>query len=601
MVQLTDVVLDGKGYMIVPGKATYTRMSDGEPEGRVGRVRVTDFFGGQRQALQLVRDRSWDAEGVGPAMFGQGLEPWPYVSSQTDGVLTTVTKGNRAPGAIANGYAWVGNGRYLFKSIALTAANWASVVQDEDFGAGAQMLDLSPHGDGNLVACFGSTLDIQTYNTGTGAKVTLRAGRKANVGVSYGGFVISGGQEGTKIRIDDGANQDSRDLDGIPRRMCLHGGKVAIATRTGSLFLLGGKWDATAAKWIGDPEPFFTWGVYSDDQDYVFLVSYGGRLYTWLQGQVLEYQPAAGASKQGWRAAGLEGAFCYGATVAANMLVVCIVTRDGDTEVWAFDGTGWWLVRSLASSARCWPWFVGGAGNIDLVVFRDGSSSVTYDLYRMSYRDATYHNFNSAGTFKTSLLDAGERDALKGWRKIGAAFAAPEIRGNGGSVDSVTVSLAYSIDGGATFTTAVSTAVSNPASLTLDLDAALAGVTSRFLQLRVSWSSVSDWAPVLVGVWAEYELLGSPAKRRRWRMKVSPRDNVVQRDGAIDARTGRQQIADLWASWSNGNTVAFRDVDYDGTTTQYNVRIIGISEEIERAGDQGRWGDSTLTLTLVEV
>ena len=42
--------------------------------------------------------------------------------------------------------------------------------------------------------------------------------------------------------------------------------------------------------------------------------------------------------------------------------------------------------------------------------------------------------------------------------------------------------------------------------------------TSRHLQMRVSWSSVSDWAPVLVDVWAEYETLDNAPNRRRWEL-----------------------------------------------------------------------------------
>ena len=65
----TDVVIGGAGYMVAPG--TYSRMQDGLSEGRTGRVTVHDFFGGQRRAYQLERDRGWDAAGVGPAYFGQ--------------------------------------------------------------------------------------------------------------------------------------------------------------------------------------------------------------------------------------------------------------------------------------------------------------------------------------------------------------------------------------------------------------------------------------------------------------------------------------------------------------------------------------------------
>ncbi len=65
----TDVIIAGAGYMVAPG--TYSRSQDGLAEGRTGRVVVRDFFGGQRRAYQLERDRGWDSPGVGPAYAGQ--------------------------------------------------------------------------------------------------------------------------------------------------------------------------------------------------------------------------------------------------------------------------------------------------------------------------------------------------------------------------------------------------------------------------------------------------------------------------------------------------------------------------------------------------
>jgi hypothetical protein len=44
-----------------------------------------------------------------------------------------------------------------------------------------------------------------------------------------------------------------------------------------------------------------------------------------------------------------------------------------------------------------------------------------------------------------------------------------------------------------------------------------------------------------------------------------------------------------------------RDLDYDLTARQYAVRVVGISEEIPKPADGGRWGESVLKLTLVEV
>jgi hypothetical protein len=247
---------------------------------------------------------------------------------------------------------------------------------------------------------------------------------------------------------------------------------------------------------------------------------------------------------------------------------------------------------------------VGGCGTYDLLAFRDGSSSVTYDLYRLTNKSASAPDLRDAGEYRTSLLDAGEPDKLKAWRKVGATFAAPEIRGNGASTDAVVVTLSYSIDGGLSWTTAASQTVNDATLLrilTLEAEVSSAAAVSRFLQVRVQWSSVSDWAPVLTAMWAEYEMFGVPARRRRWQFAVRAKDQAVRRDGTVDPRTGRQQIADLWSAWSAASTVAFKDVDFDADPVTRQVRIIGIKEEVTKPSDAGRWGDSVVQLTLVEV
>ena len=100
-------------------------------------------------------------------------------------------------------------------------------------------------------------------------------------------------------------------------------------------------------------------------------------------------------------------------------------------------------------------------------------TGVTYDLLRMSYRDATAHAYGANGTFTTSLLDAGERAAVKSWRAIGATFAAPEIRGNPASTDPVTLTLDWSIDAGESWTTAATLVASDPTQRVYELAAEL--------------------------------------------------------------------------------------------------------------------------------
>ncbi len=102
-------------------------------------------------------------------------------------------------------------------------------------------------------------------------------------------------------------------------------------------------------------------------------------------------------------------------------------------------------------------------------------------------------------------------------------------------------------------------------------------------------------------MWAEFELLDSPARRRRWQFTVTAEDQVIDRAGVRLNRTGRQLVAELWNAWHQAATLPFRDLDYDDDPTERRVRIIGISEAVPVPSDAGRWGQSAVSLTLVEV
>lgn len=595
--QATDIVLDGAGYMVVPG--SYKRASAGEPEGRAGRWVQREFIGGQRRALQLERDAGWDGLSVGPALRGQGVEPWPFTTTSVEANLAvTASSTRRARSAIIGAYPYIGLDRYLYRGVALSATSWAPLAQVADMGAGNVIAGLGYYQGKVAVAC-GSSKDIQLWDGA--ALSTFAAGERANCLVGYANRLIwadaTAGNE-AQLKLSTGGGVDARQLDGPIVNLALHGGKVVIATRT-SLYLLGGKSDPVAGKWIGDPEPLFTGGLYANDDDYSVLLSYGGKLYTYVTGKIMEWNPNGGSNRQGWRETGVEGKRCFGGCVAGDRLIVCVQSVQGKTEVWAFDGTGWWLI--MTGTTKIWPCYVGGAGNIDLAIFRSGST--TLDLFRLVFRDSATTNYASSGTYLTSLIDAGERDKLKAWRRMGASFAAPEDRGNSASVDGVTVSLACSVDGGARFTTLGSLVSNDPTHRTAEIafDPPAGSLEGATLQIQVTWSSVLDWAPTLTCLWADYELLNVAARRRRWTMTIAARDALIQRDGGQASATGRQCSANLWSSWAAGATLTLRDLDYDATLKQYAVRIAGIEEAIPKPADAARWGDSLLALTLVEV
>jgi hypothetical protein len=147
----------------------------------------------------------------------------------------------------------------------------------------------------------------------------------------------------------------------------------------------------------------------------------------------------------------------------------------------------------------------------------------------------------------------------------------PERAGNLASTANLGISLHYSQDNGETWSlTDAKTAPGGnlPANYNVTLGGSLASnaVVSPFLQLKVEWLA-ADWAPVLVGLWAEYETLDSPARRRRWTFTIQAQDQVIDRDGAQLTRTGRQQIAELWDHWENGTTLPFHDLDHDDDPT----------------------------------
>jgi hypothetical protein len=255
------------------------------------------------------------------------------------------------------------------------------------------------------------------------------------------------------------------------------------------------------------------------------------------------------------------------------------------------------------SSPWVWPIALAGAGTLDLLAFRDGDPGVTYDTARMIPRSSGAPSYAAAGSFTTSLPDAGERDADKSWRAIGATFTTPEERGNVASTDPVTLSLDWSIDGGATWATAATATLSDPTVRTHQLTAELptGAAVARSLQIRITFASVADWSPVLTGLWADYALLDRPPRRRRWSFAILARDASIQRDGSIATLSGRAQITALWQTWEDNPTLSFRDLDYDADPTERAARITAIDEQVPKPSDAANWGAAAIHLQLLEL
>lgn len=621
MPEITDITLDGAGYMLVPGH--YRRSQDGMAEGRTGRIVMQDFYGGQRRALQMERDRGWGGIGTGPALDGQGVVPWPHITEATLPAGSPVPAASTPiPTAVVNDHVFFAIGTKLLRTASISSPTWSEPVVVWD--AGTPITSLAWYNDDILVA-LGDGGDLAVFQYPSGPATTLLTGEEGHHAVSYAGFALWSQAATTsgatnEIRMVTGSGIESRYLDARVTRLTTAGARVWAATNTSLYSFTGrvretlipnpawtsGSTDPTsipALRWSGEWDPFFQHGAWCADDDYVFLTGFGGRLITWLGKRVVEHNPSG--DRAGWHDLGLGGRTCFGACVAGGYLVVAIESIHGASEVWAWNGAGWWLLLQdeTATSRWIWPVTVSGAGNQDVLLFRDGD--VTIDLVRLHWRSSTSHTLPIGGSYVTSLLDASERDKDKAWRRVGAIFASPEIHGDATSSDPVTLALEWSIDAGETWMTAATRTLAATAddARQLEMDAGIASdaAVGRWLMLRVSWASVSTWAPTLTGLWAEIEVLDAPARRRRWQIAVSTHDQVVRRDGGTLTRTGRELIAELWTAWENATTLPFRDIDYDAAPIERRVRIVGITEDVARPADAGEIGDATIQLALVEV
>lgn len=617
MPEMADVTINGTRFMLAP--AGYERAAEAAAPAKPGRLSLSTFDRGlgwvvANGAPEAAADGSpsgrgggWTGLGVHAVHGGAGLEPWPFLAAHTDtGLLDMPSTGSRIGAIVAGSHVYLHCGARLYRTPALTATSWSNLTAV--VAAAGVIFDLAYYRDDVLVG-IGAVADVVRWHTATSTAAIWRFGYKAHVTQGYAGSLIFSqvspnvqevafiGTTGT----DGAAALDSRWVDAPIVRMGLFAGACVIATKS-SLYLLAGhalRVAGAGALWSGEVQPLFSHGHWVNTQagDFVFLLALNGKLYTWLAGGVAEYEPAARGG-DGWRRTGPAGAICHGACIAAGHLVVAVETAGGLAELWAFDGLGWWKLLSGGAPGVIWPCALNGAGGFDLIVFNHGSTA--YRLGRLAPRSATATAYAASGSWTSPLLTAGNADATKAWRQVAAYFVWPDDPGNGVSADTVTITLEYSTNAGQSWTQADTAivAIGHQHELSLALSPP---PVSRLLQLRVSWASVNDWAPVLSRLVVDYATIETAPRRRQWKLKVAARDNTVGRDAGVLPASGRAQIDALFAAWRDQATVTFRDVDYDEHPAEHTVRVLDLKQEEPKAADAGRWGEGLVTITLAEL
>lgn len=579
MAEVFDVTLGSTGYMVKPGN--YQRFQDGQSEGRVGRVRLFDFYGGGKRAAQLERDRFWSGVGAWPTFDSQGIVAGPGSTDRTLSPTPAFVPTNQHFSFAYGTTTYVISGTALY-SVATSGGNFNGLTHVQTFGG--TVVDYAVSGD-TVYVCFGSALlgYISSYNFSTSVY--------AQHSINYDGRYI-GNEGGTVLFVDETApscitNQFGTHLvtaDGPILRLAQVNGHIWMFTANTIWRLTNST--GTAAVEASMPG-------YGGSDDFAFAVTHFGKLWTWAGKEVIYYD----TSTSSFTGTGLRGQGTLGAcTVGAWLVIVVEDLVTGDPEMWAWDGRGWWQLED-GSTTYSYPISIfGSCDDADMLSGRGviNNYAETWQFFARSGSPG----YRSSVELVTALLDASERDLTKVWRRAGIEIATPDDRATS---DQVTVELFYSADGGATWTSIDSATLDNSSDRLQTVGGSIAArPQSRFLQLKASVTSISAWCPVVVGLWAEHETMDLPTRRRRWRFTLNISDAVVKRDGSVDATGARSLATGLWSLWDDGAIETFKDVDYDLTATSYSVRIAGIREVLSKPADVAI-ASSDLELTLVEV
>ncbi|HET7036159.1 MAG TPA: hypothetical protein VFI42_10805, partial [Thermomicrobiaceae bacterium] len=179
MTETYDVTVAGVGYMVKPG--SYRRQQAWASEGKVGRIRLADFYGGARRLLQNERDRFWSGTGAMPAYDSQGVTAGPKRQDKTEAAVPAFQPGQPSWSFGYNGTTYLVNGTGLYQ-VTTSGSNYGSLTTKQTLPANA--VDATQLGT-KLHIAFGSAANVGEYdmasNIWTANQTYGSAARKARL------------------------------------------------------------------------------------------------------------------------------------------------------------------------------------------------------------------------------------------------------------------------------------------------------------------------------------------------------------------------------------------------------------------------------------
>ncbi len=605
MPQTHDIILDGAGYMIVPGSYSYAVAGAAAATVRAGVPSFAQAYAAQRAAIVADRDAArWASIGLRPIPLGLGDEPGRLIltageTAPTLGGINPFDANSQA--IIYGGEVYFSQAQFLYK-VVRSGGNWSSIAF---IGAAAGTItSMAVINNLLYMACAPPATTMSNY-AGSGAIANAPAAQATVIWQYAQGIWRSKGNDPTTISgsIDGGATWTQWQLDSAVRAVvtwhgrAMGGGVMLIATNF-MLWELAGQWTGSPATFNGTVSPLYTGLGGGNTDDFKWLVEFEGLVYTWYAGTVHRWDgvrltPVPGAPR------GLANGGC----VAGGTLCVSVTDpATGYTTLACDDGVRWFTLAR--GTARTWANLAGTNGIVGdghLLAFVQGTAILSRWALPVS-------GFSSApaasGAVTIGPLDGGQGDALKTWTQavIDWSLALQPSQRPPPANPGGTLLVETSVDDGLTWTTQATLTIAAGATSKQETTAlGAAGLGAQRLLIRVTWTPASAYAAFQIdGIWAAGWTIADAPHRETWTMKLKVTDKLVKRDGSVDARTGETMLQSLRSLAQTGRMATFQDVDYDLSATARTVRVLEM-KEAERKGDGAHFLESQVTLTLTAV